>query len=107
MLRRRINGCRCLTDKTADRADIHDIAAWLFAEVWVRMFEGVEHRLHIDRHHAIELGVVILVKLAHIDHTSVVDHDIEPAKGVDSLIDGSLHLLFVRHIAIDPYGPPA
>src|SRR3990172_8024646 len=105
MLGGRVNWCCLLTNKTADRADIHDVAAWLLAEVSISVFESVEYRFNIDVHHAIEPGIVILMELAHVDDAGIVDQDVESTKRLDSSFDGGLHLLPVSNITFDRQRP--
>ena len=70
------------------------------AQAWVHKKSAIQ----IDGQHVTTLRKSSLANRLEYGHARVVDQRVNPAEGGFNLVDGVLHLLRVRHVAMKGHG---
>ena len=85
--------------------DGQNSACALRTHLWKHGFHTVEHTLEVDvDHRPPNIRINVFYPAHRRDDPGVVDHDIDTAKGFDSLCDRAFNSRVVRHITSDGQG---
>src|SRR6266436_2108671 len=69
------------------------------AQVWQSVFESKKHRFDIHIHHPVPFALGVFMKRLDVNHSRVIDQDIQGAELFDRPADRIAHLSFAADIA--------